>query len=171
MNSALAEIRLCHFVRHKIILRRMPAEMFLGICQVVMHYDTIHRTDFKLVFKSALFQNEINNAFNGISARIGRWKPPEKRERFRDGHPSETILASTRFLWATTVDTEVSVLPTAPPALLLPGFDSHSSSSIDKFGRKFRRLGSKIEQSFTRQIQAKPSIICVFQVINPYIEK
>ncbi|HUZ06900.1 MAG TPA: hypothetical protein VMV89_05365 [Candidatus Paceibacterota bacterium] len=29
-----------------------------------------------------------------------------KRERFRNGDPSKTILASTRFLWATTVDAE-----------------------------------------------------------------
>jgi hypothetical protein len=29
-----------------------------------------------------------------------------KRERFRSGHPPKTILASIRFLWATTVDVE-----------------------------------------------------------------
>jgi len=44
-----------------------------------------------------------------------------------------------------------SVLPTAPTALPLHGFGSGYSSSIDKFGRNFRRLSSWGEQNCTPQ--------------------
>jgi hypothetical protein len=79
-----------------------------------------------------------------------------KRERFRNGDPSKTILASTRFLWAQSWTRNISVLPTTPLALPLHGFDSCYSSSIDKFGRNFRRLGAMIAQYFTGQFWRNP---------------
>jgi hypothetical protein len=73
----------------------------------------------------------------GISVRSGQWQSPEKEIGFVAATRQKQFWhlpdVYGRQLWTR----KVSILPTAPTALPLHGFDSGYSSSIDEFDRNF----------------------------------
>ena len=83
-------------------------------------------------------------------------KAHRKKDRFRDGDPSKTILASTRFLWAATVDTECFSSANRATAFLLHVFDSGFHRQLTSSDRNFRRLSAIIAQNFTGEFGQNP---------------
>jgi hypothetical protein len=136
-----------------IILRQMLVEILLGIRQIFMRYGSEHGTDFNCFSKrfvhgvnnlSFRFDRQIKILPEGKPAKVsqrrkmpfeipvrrGRWKPPEKETGFVIVARQKQFWHRPDFYGCQPWTRNASVLPIAPPALLLHGFDSFVSCPL-----------------------------------------